>query len=112
MKELKNVKALIIDSLYAYKPVKTPSESVARELLREVMISTNSDGKADNSLDILKPSCKDKINSRIFQATQKKSSISWKKPGKIRNGRRANWCRRIFETRKDNKNIDVKFRNF
>ncbi|MGV8086346.1 MAG: MBL fold metallo-hydrolase RNA specificity domain-containing protein [Candidatus Woesearchaeota archaeon] len=46
MKELKNVKALIIDSLYAGKPVKTPSESVAKELLREVMISTNSDGKA------------------------------------------------------------------
>lgn len=46
MKELKNVKALIIDSLYAHKPIKTPSESVARELLREVMISTNSNGKA------------------------------------------------------------------
>jgi ribonuclease J len=46
MKELKNVKAMIIDSLYAHKPIKTPSESVAKELLREVMISTNSDGKA------------------------------------------------------------------
>jgi ribonuclease J len=46
MKEMKNVKAMIIDSLYAHKPIKTPSESVARELLREVMISTNSDGKA------------------------------------------------------------------
>jgi ribonuclease J len=46
MKELKNVKALIIDSLYAFKPVKTPSESVAKELLREVMTSTNSEGKA------------------------------------------------------------------
>lgn len=46
MKELKNVKAMIVDSLYAHKPIKTPSESVARELLREVMISTNSDGKA------------------------------------------------------------------
>ena len=46
MKELKNVRALIIDSLYAHKPIKTPSESVAKELLREVMISTNSDGKA------------------------------------------------------------------
>jgi ribonuclease J len=46
MKELKNVKALIMDSLYAHKPIKTPSESVAKELLREVMISTNTDGKA------------------------------------------------------------------
>lgn len=46
MRELKNVKALIIDSLYAHKPIKTPSESVAKELLREVMLSTNSKGKA------------------------------------------------------------------
>jgi ribonuclease J len=46
MKELKNVRALILDSLYAHKPVKTPSESVAKELLREVMISTYSDEKA------------------------------------------------------------------
>jgi ribonuclease J len=46
MKELKNVKVMIMDSLYAAKPIKTPSESVAKELLREVMISTNSKGKA------------------------------------------------------------------
>jgi len=46
MREMKNVKAMIIDSLYAHKPIKTPSESVAKELLREVMISTNSKGKA------------------------------------------------------------------
>jgi len=46
MREMKNVKALIIDSLYAHKPIKTPSESVAKELLREVMLSTNSKGKA------------------------------------------------------------------
>lgn len=46
MKELQNVKALIMDSLYAHKPIKTPSESVAKELLREVMISTNTEGKA------------------------------------------------------------------
>jgi ribonuclease J len=46
MHELKNVRAVILDSLYAYKPIKTPSESVARELLREVMLSTNSKGKA------------------------------------------------------------------
>jgi ribonuclease J len=46
MKELKNVRAMIFDSLYAHKPIKTPSEAVAKELLREVMISTNSKGKA------------------------------------------------------------------
>jgi ribonuclease J len=46
MRELKNVKAMILDSLYAHKPIKTPSESVAKELLREVMISTNSKGHA------------------------------------------------------------------
>jgi ribonuclease J len=46
MRELKDVKAMIMDSLYANRPIKTPSESVAKELLREVMISTNSKGKA------------------------------------------------------------------
>lgn len=46
MKQLSNVKVMIMDSLYANKPIKTPSESVAKELLREVMISTNSNGKA------------------------------------------------------------------
>ncbi|MFA5796625.1 MAG: MBL fold metallo-hydrolase RNA specificity domain-containing protein [Candidatus Woesearchaeota archaeon] len=46
MAELKNVKVMMIDSLYADRAVKTPSESVAKELLREVMISTNSKGKA------------------------------------------------------------------
>lgn len=46
MQQLKDVKVMIMDSLYAGKPVKTPSESVAKELLREVMISTNSKGKA------------------------------------------------------------------
>ena len=46
MRELKNVRAMIIDSLYAQTPIKTPSESVARELLRDVMLSTNSKGKA------------------------------------------------------------------
>ncbi len=44
--ELKNVKVMIIDSLYAGRPIKTPSESVAKELLREVMVSTNSKSKA------------------------------------------------------------------
>lgn len=46
MAALKNVKVMILDSLYSNKPIKTPSESVAKELLREVMISTNSKGKA------------------------------------------------------------------
>ncbi|MGV8150410.1 MAG: MBL fold metallo-hydrolase RNA specificity domain-containing protein [Candidatus Woesearchaeota archaeon] len=46
MQQLDNVKVMIIDSLYANRPVKTPSESVAKELLREVMISTTSKGKA------------------------------------------------------------------
>jgi ribonuclease J len=46
MEQLKDVKVMIMDSLYAGKPIKTPSESVAKELLREVMISTNSKGKA------------------------------------------------------------------
>jgi len=46
MRELKNVKCMIMDSLYASKPIKTPSESVAREMLREVMMSTNTKGKA------------------------------------------------------------------
>ena len=46
MRELKNVKALIMDSLYANKAIKTPSEAVAREMLREVLMSTNTRGKA------------------------------------------------------------------
>lgn len=46
LSQLKDVKIMIMDSLYANKAIKTPSESVARELLREVMISTNSNGKA------------------------------------------------------------------
>ncbi|MEM4637684.1 MAG: MBL fold metallo-hydrolase RNA specificity domain-containing protein [Candidatus Woesearchaeota archaeon] len=46
LSQLKEVKIMIMDSLYANKAIKTPSESVARELLREVMISTNSNGKA------------------------------------------------------------------
>ena len=46
LEQIKNVKALIVDSLYANKPIKTPSEAVARELLREVLVGTNSKGKA------------------------------------------------------------------
>ncbi len=40
------IKALVIDSLYADKHKKTPSESIAREMLREVMLNTDSKGKA------------------------------------------------------------------
>jgi ribonuclease J len=48
MEELgkKGLKALIIDSLYANCPRKTPSESVAKEMLREVLLETDSKGKA------------------------------------------------------------------
>lgn len=42
MKKLKNVKALIMDSLYALDPRKTPSESIAREMLRDVLLGTSS----------------------------------------------------------------------
>ncbi len=45
MKNLKNVKALIVDSLYALDPRKTPSESIAREMLRDVLLGTSSEGK-------------------------------------------------------------------
>ncbi len=45
MKKLKGVKALIVDSLYAMDPRKTPSESIAREMLRDVLLGTSSDGK-------------------------------------------------------------------
>ena len=38
--------ALIVDALYAHSASKTPSESVARELLRDVMLNVNSKGKA------------------------------------------------------------------
>ncbi len=40
-----NVKALIIDSLYSHVPGKTPSESVARDMLKDVMLNTKSKGK-------------------------------------------------------------------
>jgi len=41
-----NVLALIIDSTYAPLRAKTPSESVAKEMLKEVMLGTDSKGKA------------------------------------------------------------------
>jgi ribonuclease J len=40
-----NLKALIADSLYADDPSKTPSEAIAKEMLKEVMLGTNSTGK-------------------------------------------------------------------
>ncbi|MBU1974900.1 MAG: MBL fold metallo-hydrolase, partial [Nanoarchaeota archaeon] len=39
-------KLLIMDSLYAKTYIKTPSESIAREMLRDVMLGTNSVGKS------------------------------------------------------------------
>lgn len=41
-----NVIALVLDALYARKPTKTPSESVAREMLREILLETDNKGKA------------------------------------------------------------------
>jgi ribonuclease J len=46
LKRLKNVKLLIIDSLYADREGKTPSESVARELLKDVVLGVNADKNA------------------------------------------------------------------
>ena len=40
------VKCLIVDSTRANQPVKTPSESVAKELLRDVLLGVDSRGKA------------------------------------------------------------------
>jgi ribonuclease J len=42
----KGVHALIVDSLYADEAIKTPSESVAKELLRDVMLGVRSKGRA------------------------------------------------------------------
>jgi len=40
------VKALIVDSLYADTPMKTPSENIAKEMLKDVLLGVNSKGKA------------------------------------------------------------------
>jgi len=40
------VKGAIIDTLYSNKPVKTPSERVAKEMLRDVLIGTTTHGRA------------------------------------------------------------------
>ncbi|MBN2052336.1 RNase J family beta-CASP ribonuclease [Candidatus Woesearchaeota archaeon] len=42
----KGVKALILDSLYADTAMKTPSESIAKEMLKDVLLGVNSKGKA------------------------------------------------------------------
>ncbi len=42
----KGVKALIVDSTYAEYAMKMPSESVAKQMLKDVMLGTNSKGKA------------------------------------------------------------------
>jgi ribonuclease J len=39
------LKALIVDSLYADDPRKTPSEAIAKEMLKDVLLGTNSKGK-------------------------------------------------------------------
>ncbi len=44
LKELKGVKAIIIDSTGADKEMKTPSEAVAREMLKDVLFGVSSEG--------------------------------------------------------------------
>ena len=46
LKKLKNVNTLILDSLYAKQEGKTPSEKVAKEMLRDVLLGTDNNGKA------------------------------------------------------------------
>src|SRR3989344_5469454 len=46
LKQIAPVKVLILDSLYAHYVGKTPSESIAREMLRDVLLGTDSTGKA------------------------------------------------------------------
>src|SRR3989344_2449179 len=42
LRSLKNIKALIVDSLYSGDERKTPSEKVVREMLKDVMLGTDS----------------------------------------------------------------------
>ncbi|MBN2111613.1 RNase J family beta-CASP ribonuclease [Candidatus Woesearchaeota archaeon] len=42
----KGILVMIVDSLYGYSASKTPSENVAREMLRDVMLGVDSKGKA------------------------------------------------------------------
>ncbi len=46
LKELNDVVCFICDSIYSGKAQKTPSERIAREMLKEVMLETDSEGKA------------------------------------------------------------------
>ena len=46
LKKLKKVRLLILDSLYANRDGKTPSEAVARELLKDVLLGVNSSKNA------------------------------------------------------------------
>lgn len=46
LEKLENVKVLFLDSLYSKENSKTPSEKVAREMLREVLLGTENKGKA------------------------------------------------------------------
>src|SRR3989344_4913857 len=48
LKELgeKGVIALIVDTIYAGEAKKTPSETVAREMLKDVLLGTDNKGKA------------------------------------------------------------------
>jgi ribonuclease J len=45
LEKLKNVKLLIVDSLYAQESKKMPSESVAKAMLKDVMLGTANQGK-------------------------------------------------------------------
>jgi ribonuclease J len=44
--QLKGIKALIIDSLYAHKTEKTPSEKIAAQMLFDEILNTDTKGKA------------------------------------------------------------------
>jgi ribonuclease J len=46
LQELKGIKCLIIDALYAHKMEKTPSEKIAEEMLLDELQNTNTKGKA------------------------------------------------------------------
>jgi ribonuclease J len=48
LKELanENIKLLIVDTLYADKPSKTPGENIAADMLKDVLLETDSSGKA------------------------------------------------------------------
>ena len=46
LKSLKNVRALICNSIYSSNAAKTPSEQVAKDMLRDVMLGVDNKGKA------------------------------------------------------------------